>query len=312
MPPHGLTKGDNPEDVGLPRAAVEAAQDILGGCVGSSLQQVHGATLCIARCGVLHISNFGSSAPPNPNNPPPTTGASAGNLLRDSMPIVDDSIFLVASVTKPVTATAVVQLVERGLIALDTTACSIIPEFTGGGRELITIRHLLTHSSGLPDGIPENQAYRCRHAPLSDFTARMLQLGLLFTPGHALSYQSAGINILAEIVQRVGGLPFPDFLKRNIFEPLGMKDTTLGIRADRSKWREVACSIRPEAGQSTEQAARVLKNSNATQDAHCNWNSDYCARKTHLQPLLFCYHGLPQGVPWAVGAGCCRSAGGCG
>ena len=215
--PHAMAIASSADDIGLPAAAVEQAAHVLQQHVDN--ESIHGAVLGIARCGVLHTIPFGTSPPANDNNPP-TTG------LRDSLPIANDSIFLVASVTKPVTATAVLQLVEGGQLTLDTPVCSIIPEFTGDGREAVTIRHLLTHTSGLPDGIPENQEFRRRHAPLTEFTSRMLSLGLLFEPGSSISYQSAGINLLGEIVHRISGLPLPVYLQQHIFRPLGMQDTT--------------------------------------------------------------------------------------
>lgn len=264
---------------GLPLAAIEKASAILERCVREG--SIHGGVLAVARDGcrpqpahggrlacLCHVRAMGASPPPNGNNPTDTG-------LRDSLPIVDDSIFLVASVTKPVTATAVLQLVQKGQLDLDQTVCSIIPQFSGAGREHVTIRHLLTHTSGLPDGIPENQEFRRRHAPLADFTTRMLSLDLLFPAGSAISYQSAGINILGHIVHQITGLSLPQYLKFHIFEPLGMHDTTLGIAADRDQHREIACHIDPAAGQTKEEATAVLLTSHTVEDAFCNWNSSY-------------------------------------
>lgn len=92
--------------------------------------------------------------------------------LVGGMPLVPDSIFLVASVTKPVVATAVLQLVQRGELDLDATVSSLIPAFSSStagsddplaaARATVTVRHLLTHTSGLPDAVPENHALRER------------------------------------------------------------------------------------------------------------------------------------------------------
>ncbi len=142
----------------------------------------------------------------------------------------DEAIFLTASVSKPVTCTAVALLIERGAVSLEAPVEAIVPEFTGGGREKITVHQLLTHTSGLPDMIPENMAYRKAFRPLSDFIERICTVDLLFEPGTGISYQSTGIAMLGEVVLRVTGMSLPDFLKREIFEPLGMWNTGLGNR----------------------------------------------------------------------------------
>jgi CubicO group peptidase (beta-lactamase class C family) len=140
-----------------------------------------------------------------------------------------DRVFLLASITKPMTATAVMILCDRGRLRLDDPVRKFIPEFSGGDRDQIVIRHLLTHTSGLPDMVPENTALRKRHAPLSDFVAATCRTPLLFKPGTEVRYQSMGILLGAEIVERVTGARLRDFLRRELFEPAGMTDTSLGL-----------------------------------------------------------------------------------
>jgi len=144
-------------------------------------------------------------------------------------PMQQDSIFLVASITKPFTVAAAVLLAERGQLLLDDPACHYLPEFGNSGKENITLRHLMTHSSGLPDMLPENQSLRERHAPMSDFIERICQLKLDFPAGTGLQYQSTGLAILGEIVQRVSGISLKEFLREEFIEPLGMKDTALAM-----------------------------------------------------------------------------------
>jgi CubicO group peptidase (beta-lactamase class C family) len=160
----------------------------------------------------------------------------AGHGLRRGVdgcvPMAADAVFLVASVTKPVTALAAVMLIERGFISLDDHVSALVPQFAGGGKSEVTVRHLLTHSSGLPDMVPDNLALRQRHAPLADFVASTCRCSLLFRPGTRVSYQSTGILMLAEIVARVMGQPLPDFLRCEVFLPLGMNHTSLGWRDD--------------------------------------------------------------------------------
>ena len=139
------------------------------------------------------------------------------------------SVFLLASITKPMTAAAVLILADRGELRLTDPVSRFLPEFRGEGRERILIRHLLTHTSGLPDMLPENEALRQRHAPLRDFVQGALRTPLLFAPGTRFHYQSMGILLAAEIVERLVRRPFRDFLREQVFRPLGMRDTSLGL-----------------------------------------------------------------------------------
>lgn len=157
-------------------------------------------------------------------------------LTSDSPPIQSDTVFLLASISKPVTVTAVMLLVERGKLLLDDPVCAFIPEFGVNGKSEVTIRHLMTHTSGLPDMLPEDRRLRAEHAPLAEFVRGIYQLELLFPAGTNIHYQSCGTAMLGAIVERVEGLPLRDFLRREIFDPLGMTDTALGaagLPADR-------------------------------------------------------------------------------
>jgi CubicO group peptidase (beta-lactamase class C family) len=140
-----------------------------------------------------------------------------------------DTIFLLASISKPMTAAGVMLLADRRELLLTDPVHKFIPEFSGADRDLITVQHLLTHTSGLPDMLPENEALRRRHASLADFVAVTCKTPLLFRPGTKVSYQSMGILLASEIVQRISGVSFREFLRREIFLPLGMRDTSLGL-----------------------------------------------------------------------------------
>ncbi len=141
-------------------------------------------------------------------------------------------LFWVASITKPLVAAAVVRLIERGHITLDDRVADFVPEFAENGKENVGLRHLLTHTSGLCDQLPENVALRAAHAPLSAFVEGTCRQSLLFTPGTMVRYQSMGFTMLGEIVARVSGLSLAEFLRREFFEPLGMADTSLGAPDD--------------------------------------------------------------------------------
>jgi CubicO group peptidase (beta-lactamase class C family) len=154
-----------------------------------------------------------------------------GHLSRTpgSPGVEPDSVYQVASITKPVTATALMMLVERGKVSLGDPVSTYLPEFKGGERSKVRVLDLLAHTSGLPDMLPENTELRRSHAPLSEFVRRSFTTPLLFTPGTSFRYQSMGILLAAEIVRRVSGMPLPDFEQKEIFAPLGMSHSALGL-----------------------------------------------------------------------------------
>ena len=92
------------------------------------------------------------------------------------------------------------------------------------------VRHLLTHSSGLPDMLPENEELRKRHAPLKDFVAGTFRTPLLFTPGTQVKYQSMGILLASEIIERITKRPLPDFLREQVYSPIGDAGDIAGSR----------------------------------------------------------------------------------
>jgi CubicO group peptidase (beta-lactamase class C family) len=147
-------------------------------------------------------------------------------------PARPETVWLIASITKPVVCAGLCLLWERGELLLDDPVSRFLPEYDGADRRETTLFHLLTHSSGLPDMLPENVELRRAHAPLSEFVARACRTPLLFPPGAAVSYQSAGIALAAAVIERVAGLPCREFLRREFFQPLGMESCALGWRPE--------------------------------------------------------------------------------
>ncbi len=176
-----------------------------------------------------------------------------------------DSMFLLGSITKPLTAAAVMVLVDRGELKLSDAAVKVLPEFNEGARKDITIEQLLTHTSGLPDQLENNNALRARHAPLADFVKGAMRTPLLLAPGTRYHYQSMGILLAAEIVERVTKKPLPKFLQEHVFTPLGMKRSVLGL-GDFSKAEMVPMQ--------TEHAAPEAGGGDPTA-REWDWNSDY-------------------------------------
>jgi CubicO group peptidase (beta-lactamase class C family) len=157
------------------------------------------------------------------------------------------SVFLLASISKPMTASAVMLLADRGRLSITDPVQKFIPEFKGGEKDRILIRHLLTHTSGLPDMLPENDELRKRHAPLKDFVAGTCKADLLFSPGTKVKYQSMGILLAGEIVQRVAGRALPEFLRDEIYRPLGMRDTSMDLGG-----RAIADTMQCQIGEPTD------------------------------------------------------------
>lgn len=140
----------------------------------------------------------------------------------------DDAIFLIASITKPVVAMAACLLIERGQLLLGDRVHDYLPEFGGERKFATTIRHLLTHTSGLPDMLPNNKQLRIAHAPLNAFVEDTCDCEPAFAPGRGVQYQSMGFAVLGEVIARITGMPCSEFVRREIFEPLEMHDTALG------------------------------------------------------------------------------------
>ena len=143
-------------------------------------------------------------------------------------PLRANSIFLAASLTKPIVAMATLLLVERGDIALSDPVADYLPQLTDASKQGITIRHLLTHTSGLPDQLPNNRALRMTKSPLSRFMQGASNVSLDFPPGRGVQYQSMGFTLLASVIESVTRTSLPAFLQREIFTPLRMKNTVLG------------------------------------------------------------------------------------
>lgn len=150
--------------------------------------------------------------------------------LEHDVPNTPDTIFEAGSVSKQFTAMAVLLLARDGKLSLDDAVRKYVPELPDYGSPL-TIRHMLTHTSGLRDwgevegiaGWPRtSRAYT--HAHVLDIVSR--QKALNFTPGTAWSYSNTGYNLAVVIVSRVSGKPFAEFTRERIFAPLGMTHTS--------------------------------------------------------------------------------------
>lgn len=156
--------------------------------------------------------------------------------LETKRKIEPDTIFDLASVSKQFTAMTILILSERGKLKLDDSLAKFFPEFPAYA-EKITVRQLLNHTSGLPDymeiflkaGKIDAEGKPGGFEPSSADTVKLLaeQKQLRFEPGTKWEYSNSGYVVLAMIAEKASGTAFPQFVKKNIFEPLGMNDSVV-------------------------------------------------------------------------------------
>jgi uncharacterized protein YbbC (DUF1343 family)/CubicO group peptidase (beta-lactamase class C family) len=149
--------------------------------------------------------------------------------------MTEDTIFDAASLTKVIACTpAVMLLVERQHISLESPLCRYIPEFTGGGKEEVTVRQLMNHTSGLRPGLRTSEDWRGQEAAIRLACAEKLQS----PPGTVFRYSDINFFLLGEVVQRVSGRKLERFVAEEVFEPLQMRDT--GYLPGKDKLKRIA------------------------------------------------------------------------
>jgi CubicO group peptidase (beta-lactamase class C family) len=179
-----------------------------------------------------------------------------------------DAMFLLGSISKPISVTAVMTLFDQGRFQLQDRVTTFLPAFTGGGRDDVTMRHLLTHVSGLPDQLANNNELRQRHAPLTEFAAQAMRTRLDFAPGARYQYSSMGILLAARVAEVISGMDILTLVERAVFRPLGMRRSAQGLGRFRLE-EMVSCQMdgaAPESGGGDPQARAW------------DWNSPYWRR----------------------------------
>src|SRR6266576_1079708 len=156
-------------------------------------------------------------------------------LVPDEENMTEDTMFDAASLTKVVACTpALMLLVERGKVGLDDKVAKYIPEFATEGKDNITVRQLLTHTSGLRPDVSLKPEWSGYDAAIRLACAEKLSAA----PGEKVIYSDTGMILAGEIVRRVAGEPLDQFVKREVYEPLGMKDT--GFNPPKEKLGRIA------------------------------------------------------------------------
>lgn len=144
---------------------------------------------------------------------------------RDGVEAAPKTLWPLASISKLYTAAMVMALVERGELSLATTVTSVLPAFNRDGREQITIRHLLTHTSGLVYESPDMESLLIRQTSLEEIVNEAYVHPLLFQPGTRLSYADYNYALAGRVASTVTGVSFPELVRTLVLEPGGLRDT---------------------------------------------------------------------------------------
>jgi uncharacterized protein YbbC (DUF1343 family)/CubicO group peptidase (beta-lactamase class C family) len=181
----------------------------VGDAVGEAIaaRKIPGCVVAIGRHdGILFQQAYGARA-----------------LVPERLPMVESTVFDLASLTKSLaTATSIMVLAERGLVSLDAPAATYVPEFGRLGKGTITLRHLLTHTAGLPSETPMSSFEHGRAAAMRAIDDILPKSA----PGEKFLYSDIGFLVLEEVLRRVTGEELDAFARTNIFEPLAMHETT--------------------------------------------------------------------------------------
>lgn len=218
---HRTLKRGSPEEAGMSAQRLQHVVELAHGWVE---QGIHPSLVVLAaRRGIVVLNEaFGHLTPE-----------------EDSPALKKNAIFPLTSLSKPVTATLAMILVEEGQLGLNRPIAEYIPEFTGEGKDKVLVHHLLTHTSGLTqegvDAHTEMKSGESVEVPVADEgqhpgVHQHLFLGydtpLTLPPGKEQRYCTYGFDLLGEIVRRVSGKNLDDFARDRLFRPLRMEDTS--------------------------------------------------------------------------------------
>lgn len=147
-----------------------------------------------------------------------------------SIPNTVDTKFRIGSLTKQFTAAGILLLQERGQLGVDEPVSKYVPDLPNAWST-VTIKNLLTHSSGIPNftGVPGFSAYELQSHTPEESVALVLGKPLEFEPGAKFYYSNTNYVLLGEVIERVSGVPYATFLRQNIFIPAGMSDTGVDV-----------------------------------------------------------------------------------
>jgi CubicO group peptidase (beta-lactamase class C family) len=167
-------------------------------------------TLVASRTGIIHFAAQGHAD------------------VNKRVPMRKDAIFAIASMSKPITGSAVMMLQDAGKLSIDDPVSKYIPalgklQLADGRPAAITLKHLMTHTSGMGEATAQESDAAKK---LEDLMGAFASKPVGFPPGSEWKYCQSGINSLCRVVEVVSGMPFSEFLERRLFAPIGMKSTT--------------------------------------------------------------------------------------
>ncbi|WP_197382724.1 serine hydrolase domain-containing protein [Mycolicibacterium mengxianglii] len=201
----------DPTSIGLDVAALGRLDAAIQRDIDAKLN--FGASIIVARGGrIAHRKTFGTVAP--------------------DRPAADDDLYLLMSMSKAYVAALILKAVDEGRFGLDTRVADLVPGFGLAGKQRATIRHLLTHTAGLPfallpPGLPVDKV-----GDLAAKTQVINNLSAEYIPGTRCIYTSAvGFDLLGQVlvITDSSGRPFRQILAEDLFEPLGMRDSSFGV-----------------------------------------------------------------------------------
>lgn len=169
-----------------------------GGCAG--------AAVVVIKDGELVLEYYAGEAAP---------GLSAASHV----------LWPLASISKVYTATMIMRLVEEGELTLNTPVCEMVPQFRGGGKEEVRLRHLLTHTAGMIYEPPQMAERLKAQTPMTALLEEAYNSPLLFQPGTALSYADYHYLIAGHMAEVATGKRFPELMRTLVFEPANLRDT---------------------------------------------------------------------------------------
>jgi serine-type D-Ala-D-Ala carboxypeptidase len=211
-------RAGTPEEAGMSPERVELVRQRARGWIGQGLTP--GLVVMVARNGIVVLQD----------------AIGLENREADAKPLRLDTIFPIASITKPMTATCAIILVDDGLLGLNRPVCEYVPDFTGEGKDQVMVHHLLTHTSGIHEDDSDIELILGGVEGIDDLTKKVSQSIKAYLervhrapldrpPGQAMSYCLTAYNLLGEIVEQVSGKDIDTFARQRIFDPLGMADT---------------------------------------------------------------------------------------
>ncbi len=157
--------------------------------------------------------------------------------IEQNVAVRPESVFRIASISKPIAAVAVMQLVERGLVSLEDPIQRFVPSFPRKPQGEIRIRHLLTHTSGIRHYRGNEMNSRESYPTVERALAVFKDDPLLFAPGDQYAYSTYGYNLLGGVVEAASGRSFDEYLRFYVFGPAGMTSTFLERPQEIVRWR---------------------------------------------------------------------------